>query len=59
MIESNLVAGEQSKAFKNGQPLEYGKSITYACVDLAEARQMFRLLSQAVVLRRETARTKV
>ena len=49
MIESNLVAGNQDI---NKQPLEYGKSVTDACVDFDETIEMLQMLSDAVKARR-------
>ena len=46
MIESNLKAGSQS-IFVN--PLEYGKSITDACVDWDETEGMLQKLAESVV----------
>ena len=45
MIESNLKAGNQSIFVT---PLEYGKSITDACVDWEETRVMLEKLAQSV-----------
>lgn len=46
MIESNIVAGRQEVA--PGKELNYGQSITDACVDLAETERMFEILSKAI-----------
>jgi 3-deoxy-7-phosphoheptulonate synthase len=46
MIESNLIEGNQ--AFKPGKKLEYGKSITDACVGLKETEAILDLLYKAV-----------
>ena len=45
MIESNLKAGNQSIFV---DPLEYGKSITDACVDWGETEDMLQKLAEAV-----------
>lgn len=52
MIESNLRAGNQKLDPKHPELLERGISITDTCVDLAETRDMLRLLSKAVQRRR-------
>ncbi|KEI35706.1 3-deoxy-7-phosphoheptulonate synthase [Allofrancisella frigidaquae] len=49
MIESNLVAGNQDI---NKKPLEYGKSVTDACVSFDETIEMLEMLSKAVQQRR-------
>lgn len=49
MIESNLVAGNQDI---NKKPLEYGKSVTDACVNFDETLEMLQMLSNAVKARR-------
>jgi 3-deoxy-7-phosphoheptulonate synthase len=51
MLESFLVAGRQE--LKAGKPLTYGQSITDACIDLEETKQVFDLLAEGVVSRRE------
>jgi len=53
MIESHIEAGRQDVA--PGKPLEYGKSITDACVSFTDTERMLRELAQAVGSRR-TAR---
>ncbi len=64
MIESNLVAGKQ-KLVITGDPivdaesrekLEYGKSITDACVDLNQTEEMLEMLAEAVRNRRTVVR---
>lgn len=50
MIESNLKAGKQS--FQVGKPLEYGQSITDACVDWDETVKILDHLATAVKARR-------
>jgi 3-deoxy-7-phosphoheptulonate synthase len=50
MIESNLVAGAQKLAA--GQPLVYGQSITDACIDWKETRELLKELAAAVRARR-------
>jgi len=51
MIESNLVAGAQT--LTAGQPLVYGQSITDACIDWGETRELLKELAGAVRTRRE------
>lgn len=51
MIESHLKAGKQ--AFIVGQSLEYGKSITDACVSFDETVVMLQELAEAVKARRK------
>jgi 3-deoxy-7-phosphoheptulonate synthase len=46
MIESHLKAGRQDVV--PGQELEYGKSITDACVDFEDTERMLRRLAEAV-----------
>jgi 3-deoxy-7-phosphoheptulonate synthase len=46
MLESNLVAGAQK--FTPGEPLVYGQSITDACIDWQETRQLLTELAAAV-----------
>ncbi len=50
MIESNLVAGAQKLI--PGQPLLYGQSITDACIDWPETRNLLAELATAVRKRR-------
>jgi 3-deoxy-7-phosphoheptulonate synthase len=50
MIESNLVAGSQKLA--PGQPLVFGQSITDACIDWKETRELLAELAAAVSVRR-------
>jgi 3-deoxy-7-phosphoheptulonate synthase len=50
MIESNLVAGAQKLV--PGQPLLYGQSITDACIDWPETRNLLAELATAVRKRR-------
>jgi 3-deoxy-7-phosphoheptulonate synthase len=50
MIESNLVAGAQKLV--PGQPLVYGQSITDACIDWPETRELLKELAEAVRARR-------
>ncbi len=52
MIESNLKSGNQDLKKLGPDNLEYGKSITDSCVDLAETRIMLEMLSQAIRTRR-------
>ena len=51
MIESNLIEGNQSSDNKNN--LEYGRSITDACVGWEDTEIMLNLLSSAVKNRRQ------
>jgi len=51
MIESNLVAGAQKLG--NGKNLVYGQSITDACIDWAETRELLGELAAAVKGRRD------
>jgi 3-deoxy-7-phosphoheptulonate synthase len=50
MIESHLVEGRQDA--KPGEPLEYGRSITDACVNWASTETMLESLATAVQARR-------
>lgn len=50
MIESNLVAGAQKLG--NGKNLVYGQSITDACIDWTETRELLSELAGAVKSRR-------
>ncbi len=50
MIESNLVAGRQD--IVPGKPLEYGKSVTDACISWDDTEQVLELLAEAVRVRR-------
>jgi len=53
MVESNLVAGNQPEPLKNGgKPLEFGKSITDACIDWESTEQVLEDLAKAVATRR-------
>ena len=52
MIESNLIEGNQSSDNKNR--LEYGQSITDACVGWEDTEIMLNLLSIAVKNRRQS-----
>ena len=51
MIESHLKAGRQDVI--DGQPLNYGQSITDACISWEETLPLLRNLAQAVQKRRE------
>ena len=51
MIESNLIEGNQSSDKKD--KLEYGQSITDACVGWEDTEVMLNLLSSAVKNRRQ------
>jgi 3-deoxy-7-phosphoheptulonate synthase len=52
MVESNLVAGRQDLDQRTPGALEYGKSVTDACVDPATTEDMLAELAQAVRTRR-------
>jgi len=52
MIESHLVAGRQD--LKPGQPLQYGQSITDACIDWDDSLPLLDTLAEAVRERRKT-----
>jgi 3-deoxy-7-phosphoheptulonate synthase len=54
MVESHLNAGAQkfTPGKDNAQALEYGKSITDACLGWGDSLQVLELLSEAVKLRR-------
>lgn len=52
MVESNLVAGRQDLDRRHPEALEYGKSVTDACVDLATTEQLFAELAEAARARR-------
>jgi 3-deoxy-7-phosphoheptulonate synthase len=55
MVESNLVAGRQDLDRDDPGSLEYGKSVTDACVDPATTEAMLAELAEAVRERRGTA----
>jgi 3-deoxy-7-phosphoheptulonate synthase len=50
MLESHLVAGRQD--YQPGVPLEYGKSITDACIGIDRTEEILEKLASAVRLRR-------
>jgi 3-deoxy-7-phosphoheptulonate synthase len=52
MVESNLVAGRQDLDQRNPGSLEYGKSVTDACVDPETTEAMLAELADAVRARR-------
>jgi 3-deoxy-7-phosphoheptulonate synthase len=52
MLESNLVAGRQDLDRRHPEALEYGKSVTDACVDPATTEQMLAELAAASRARR-------
>jgi 3-deoxy-7-phosphoheptulonate synthase len=52
MIESNLVAGRQDLDQRHPEALEYGKSVTDACVDLATTEALLAELAEAARARR-------
>jgi 3-deoxy-7-phosphoheptulonate synthase len=54
MVESNLVAGRQNLDRKHPERLEYGRSVTDACVDLGTTEAMLAELAEAVRARRRT-----
>ena len=55
MLESNLVAGRQALDQRHPGALEYGKSVTDACVDLDTTAALLDELAAAVRARRELA----
>ncbi len=55
MLESNLVAGRQDLDQRRPDALEYGKSVTDACVDLDTTAEMLAELAGAVRTRRSSA----
>jgi 3-deoxy-7-phosphoheptulonate synthase len=55
MVESNLVAGRQDLDRDDPGSLEYGKSVTDACVDPGTTEAMLAELAEAVRARRGTA----
>lgn len=55
MIESHLQAGRQNVV--KGESLEYGKSITDACISWEQSEPLLRELAQAVQQRRKAAAT--
>jgi len=56
MIESNLVSGSQSLV--GGKPLVYGQSITDACIDWKETQELLRNISESVLQKRASSKTK-
>ncbi|GAB3346968.1 3-deoxy-7-phosphoheptulonate synthase [Modestobacter lapidis] len=52
MVESNLVAGRQDLDRRHPGSLEYGKSVTDACVDLPTTEAMLAELAEAARVRR-------
>src|SRR3954463_11504106 len=52
MVESNLVAGRQDLDRRHPESLEYGKSVTDACVDLETTEVMLAELAGAARVRR-------
>ncbi|MCW2700931.1 MAG: aroG [Blastococcus sp.] len=52
MVESNLVAGRQDLDSRHPEALEYGKSVTDACVDPGTTEGMLAELAEAVRERR-------
>jgi 3-deoxy-7-phosphoheptulonate synthase len=57
MLESNLVAGRQDLVA--GRPLEYGKSITDACIGWEDTVRLLDRLAEAVRRRRVAAHYRV
>lgn len=53
MIESNIVEGRQDIPKEGPAGLEYGKSITDACVSWEDTVEMLRGLAEAVKERRK------
>ena len=52
MVESNLLAGRQDLDRRHPESLEYGKSVTDACVDLVTTEAMLAELAEATRARR-------
>jgi 3-deoxy-7-phosphoheptulonate synthase len=52
MLESNLVAGRQDLDRRHPETLEYGKSVTDACVDLSTTEGLLAELARAARARR-------
>jgi 3-deoxy-7-phosphoheptulonate synthase len=52
MVESNLVAGRQDLDRRHPESLEYGKSVTDACVDLPTTEGLLAELAEAARARR-------
>jgi 3-deoxy-7-phosphoheptulonate synthase len=59
MVESNLVAGRQDLDRRHPGALEYGKSVTDACVDPPTTERMLAELAEAVRARRAVVGTRV
>ena len=55
MVESHLKGGRQDLV--PGKPLEYGLSITDACIGWEDSRELLDMLAEAVVKRRVQAET--
>ncbi len=55
MVESNLVAGRQDLDQQHPEALEYGRSVTDACVDLPTTEAMLAELAAAARARRDGA----
>src|SRR4051794_14663848 len=55
MVESNLVAGRQDLDRRHPEALEYGKSVTDACVDPGTTEAMLAELAESVRERRDRA----
>jgi len=56
MVESNLVAGRQDLDRRHPEALEYGKSVTDACVDLPTTEALLAELAEASRTRRSATR---
>lgn len=54
MIESNLKEGNQKLTSAGPSQLEYGKSITDACIDWNDSYAVIEDLAKAVRVRRES-----
>jgi 3-deoxy-7-phosphoheptulonate synthase len=52
MVESNLVAGRQDLDRRHPEALEYGRSVTDACVDLGTTEALLADLARAARARR-------
>jgi 3-deoxy-7-phosphoheptulonate synthase len=57
MVESNLVAGRQDLDRRHPERLEYGRSVTDACLDPGTTEQLLAELAGAVRSRRAAGRT--
>jgi 3-deoxy-7-phosphoheptulonate synthase len=59
MVESHLIAGAQkfSAGIDDPSKLEYGKSITDACIGWEHSLEVLEVLSDAVITRRSCVTT--